>query len=203
MPRSNVVALVLILALITFDTASANTAGKAVAAFARDVLKDVAKSIISDILKDAIKASAASSPSPQSSSSLPLPVVAATTQDAQRTLNILRELTDTNIPLAERIGLYAARVDYFGAGVVDRDFIKKDRVYFESRWPSRRYSIAKVNQIAIAPDGTYVVARYTVEYHVTRPGDSRSGKSDVAVVIGSFNSQPRVHSIKEWVYPKS
>jgi len=171
----------------------APAAAGAVGDFAAEVLKKVAVDVIASVIKDAIKPGA-----PAGAAAQPA-VVAGSVDDKARVRNVVAALTDTMSPLAERIGLYATRVDYFGAGVVDQRFILKDRERFEARWPIRRYTIRSIDEIAVAPDGTYAIARYTVDYQVERAGDARKGVTRVAVVIGSFHVQPRIHAIKEWV----
>lgn len=157
--------------------------------FAADVAKKVAVDVLASVIKDAVKPGGQSRPQ----------VVAGTSDDKTRVQNIVLALISEELPLDERIGLYATRVDYFGAGIVGHDFILKDRQRFEKRWPTRKYSLRSVDEIEVAADRAYAMARYTIEYKVNRDLESRSGVSQVALVIGSFNVQPRIHAIKEWV----
>ena len=159
------------------------------AAFVKEVLTQVAASVLADVIKDQLPSNKPTQP----------PVVSASADDRTRTKSIISALTDTTTPLPERIGLYATRVDFFADGIVDHAYILRDRLRFESRWPNRKYTIRSIDEIAVAPDRTYVIARYTVDFHVSRGEDSRDGTTHVAVLIGSFNAQPRVHAVKEWV----
>jgi hypothetical protein len=171
----------------------------------RDVVKGVAVEVISDLIMTQIHAHA-DTPSQQmpTTSSRASDVgetnaVSGNSDDIRRVKAIISALIDTSTPLSERIGLYATRVDYFSAGVVDHDFIMGDRLRFETRWPEESYTIVSIDQIAVEPDRTSAVARYTLAYTVRRPGDQRSGTSQNYVLLGSFDSQPRVYAIKEWV----
>lgn len=178
-------------ALLHSQLALAGTASD----FAADVLKKVAADVIASVIKDAIKPGTQPQPQPQPQTQ----VVAGTSDDKSRVRNIILAISDTNSPLSERIGLYATRVDYFGAGVVGHDFILKDRERFEARWPVRNYTIRSIDEIAVAADRSYAIARYTIDYDVSRGDQSRRGVSQVALVIGTFHVQPRIHAIKEWV----
>ncbi len=91
------------------------------------------------------------------------------------------------------------RVDFFNAGVVDFDFIRRDRASFEARWPQRQHVILSIDEIAVDPNRKFAFARYTVEFHVVRAGDKKSGITRLMMAIGSFDSQPRIHAIREVV----
>ena len=178
-------ALLVVAAAFQMLPALAGSAGD----FAADVVKKVAVDVIASVIKDAIKLDTHS----QSQ------VVSGTSDDKTRVRNLVQAFIDTNSPLSTRIGLYATKVDYFNSGVVGHDFILKDRQYFEKRWPVRNYTIRSIDEISVAADRSYAIARYTVDYRVGRGEESRSGVSQVALVIGSFHVQPRIHAIKEWV----
>lgn len=173
--------------LICTAPASASITGT-LAVFVRDVLANVAGSVVSDVVKDTFD------PASQNVSIAP-----ANANEIDRTRKIINIITSESVPLSEKIGLYATSVDYFKSGVVNHSFIVKDRKRYEARWPSRRFDLISIDQIGVATDKSYVVARYTLKFIVSRPGDTRQGFSHVAVLIGSFDSQPRIHSIKEWV----
>lgn len=161
--------------------------------FVKEVLTQVAVSVVADAVKDAFFTKKSNQP----------PTVEARADDRSRTLNIISALVDTSIPVAEKIGFYATKVDYFKSGTVDHKFILADQARYEKRWPIRSYKVRAIDEIAVAPDRTYVFARYTIDFRVSRDSEVRTGSSQVAVLIGSFNSQPRIHAIKEWVQPRS
>ena len=143
-----------------------------------------------------------SSPQPSALPPSPAPQVAAATEDdARRIRAIIGAVSDMSIPLSERIGLYATRVDYFSAGIVDHNFIAQDRERFENRWPESRYTLKSLDQLATMDNRRYAIVRYTMSYAVARAtGEQRSGTSEVLLVIESFDSQPRIAVMKEWVH---
>lgn len=160
--------------------------------FFKEVAKGVAINVFSEVIKSAIAApSRVQQQLPQT--------VAGSVDDTERVKAIISALVESTTPLKDRIGYYGAKVDYFGAGVVDHAFILKDRTYFESRWPDRTYKIISVDEISVDPNKKFAAARYTIEYLIKRPGDQKSGTSKVTVLFGSFNVQPRIYAIKEWV----
>jgi hypothetical protein len=79
--------------------------------------------------------------------------------------------------LQVNIGKYADKVDYFGNGSVDRDFIEKDkRAYFE-RWPSRKQVMTGPIQAAKLDYGWSV--SYLTHFRVEgRDGDWAEGDGE-------------------------
>ena len=150
------------------------------------LIADVAKGVSVNIMSEVLKASISKQPEHYSATR-------GNNEDAARLQAIV------NIPLAEKIGLYATTVDYFTFGAQDHNFILRERARFEERWPTRHYTLRSFDDIEISTSGHYAAIRYTIDYSVSRAGKQRSGTSKVAVLIGDFDSQPRIYAIKEWV----
>jgi hypothetical protein len=172
--------------------ASPSQAANGLGDFVKEVLTQVAVSVVADVVKDTFFTKKSSQPA----------TVEAGADDRSRTMNIISVLVDTSVPVTERIGFYASTVDYFKSGTVDHKFILADQARYEKRWPIRSYKVRAIDEIAVAPDRSYAIARYTIDFRVSRDAEVRTGSSKVAVVIGSFNSQPRIHAIKEWIQPR-
>lgn len=165
------------------------------AGFFYEVAKGVAVTVLSEVITSGVTAS---EDVPQQISKIE--TTNGTQDDMRRIRLIIKNLVDQSTPLTDRIGLYATAVDYFSAGVVDHKFIQKDRKKFEKKWTEIKYNIISVDEIAVSSDRKYAAARYTLEYFVKWGDKQRSGTSEVAILIGSLNSQPRIYSIKEWVH---
>ncbi len=70
---------------------------------------------------------------------------------------------------------------------------------FEARWPQRKHVILSIDEIAVDPQRKFAFARYTIEFHVARAGDEKYGITRLMVAIGNFDSQPRIHAVREVV----
>jgi hypothetical protein len=182
----------LAIALIAATTLALSPVSRAGSSGASSFFYDVATLVAANILSDVIVDYMSAPSSPPS-------VVAGSSQDIQRIRNIIQGILDQNTPLEERVSYYARQVDYFDAGTVDHAYIFEDRKRFEQRWPYRRYDLLSVDETAIDPAGKWATARYTIAYEVKRAGRTSTGKAKVALVLGSFDGQPRIHAIKEWV----
>ena len=70
---------------------------------------------------------------------------------------------------------YAEEVDYYSAGVVSKDFIRKDREYFNKRWPKRTYTIIGEVQTANTSYEDEKTVQFTYDYYVQRENKSMRG----------------------------
>lgn len=182
--------LIKVFATITLCIGLVSAEAGPVVSFVQEVLKQVAVSVLSDVIKDVITLRKTTDP----------PTVSASEDDLIRAKKIVIALLDATVPTNERVSYYADRVDYFKSGIVDQSFIVSDQAKYEKRWPIRYYKLLSVDEIAVAPDRTFAIVRYTLEFHVSRDIEVRKGQAKAAIVIGSFNSLPRIHAIKEWVH---
>ncbi len=164
-----------------------------------DFFTDVAKGVATNVLSAAIYSTIVSPAQTPVLTKIP-PTIDGSVNDKERVKGIINAIMDSATPLEERIGFYAMKVDYFSAGVVDHKFILKDRKYFEKKWPERDYRIISIDEITVDPNKKFAAARYTAEYLVRRPGDEKSGTTKIVILLGSFDIQPRIYAIKEWVY---
>ena len=192
-----------VLALMAGCAANTAVAMGPAAVFVVDLLKQVAVSVMADLVKDSVKGSG-SAPATSSTQNAPGPAPVPVTEtgnadDLRRVRAMVERLIDANAPLSDVIGLYAPRVDFFRAGVVDHDFIRRDRARFEARWPQRKHVILSIDEIAVDPQRKFAFARYTIEFHVARAGDEKHGITRLMVAIGNFDSQPRIHAVREVV----
>jgi hypothetical protein len=182
--------LIKVFATMTLCIGLVSSEAGPVVSFVHEVLKQVAVSILSDVIKDVITLRKSTDP----------PTISASEDDINRAKKIVVALIDTMVPTKERVSNYAARVDYFKSGIVDRSFIVSDQAKYEKRWPIRYYKLLSVDEIAVAPDRAFAIVRYTLEFHVSHKNEVRAGQSKAAIVIGSFNSISRIHAIKEWLH---
>lgn len=158
------------------------------------VLKGVAIAVLSDVIEASVdKLSEAQLNDLSRTAKL-------TTQDSEKIKFMIRNLVNPDISTNYKLMYYANDVDYFSAGVVDHNFILRDRSRFDSYWIIQNYSLTSIDEIEVSANKKFAVARYTVRFAVkSRTGKEKSGTSKYVVLIGGFGLSPKIHLIKEWV----
>jgi DnaJ-domain-containing protein 1 len=61
---------------------------------------------------------------------------------------------------------YADKVDYYSAGVVGKDYIKKDKEYFYKRWPKMKYTIVSEVKTVETAFEDEKIAQFTYDFFV-------------------------------------
>jgi Trypsin-like peptidase domain len=97
--------------------------------------------------------------------------------------------------------VYAARVDYFKYGEVDRTFIADEKKRYAERWPTRRYSLILGTLKASKIGEAMVVATFRFSYRVSNPTRSLSGEGAAEVVLQKTSEgEYEVRSAKEILF---
>jgi len=97
--------------------------------------------------------------------------------------------------------VYAAVVDYFKYGVVDRTFIAKEKSEYAERWPSRRYSLMLGTLRATKIGEGTVVTTFRFSYKVSNSTRSLSGEGAAEVTLQIARSGGyEVRSAKEILF---
>jgi peptidoglycan hydrolase-like protein with peptidoglycan-binding domain len=99
---------------------------------------------------------------------------------------------------ADELDFYADRIDYFGRGAVDKNYVKNDLETYDDRWPTRKYTVG--DSIRVSSRGDKVVARCRVSFTVIALGGVRraTGKTDHTFTLGRRgDSGLEIVSIKE------
>lgn len=170
----------------TQSVVHAGIMGKVLKGIAIAVLSDVVEASISNLSDIKLRDLSATSP--------------LTERDREKVQSMIRNLVDPAISTNYKLSYYANDVDYFSAGVIGHDFILKDRNRFNSYWVNQNYSLVSIDEIEIASNKKFAVARYTVRFAVkSRTGKEKSGTSKYVVLIGGLGAIPKIHLIKEWV----
>jgi hypothetical protein len=86
---------------------------------------------------------------------------------------------------------YAETVDYFKYGVVDRDFIAKEKKEYADKWPVRRYSLFMGTLRATSIAEATIVTTFRFSYKVSNRERSLTGEGAAEVTLqktprGSF-----------------
>jgi hypothetical protein len=105
------------------------------------------------------------------------------------------ERTDINSLLDD----YAEEVDYYSAGVVSKDFIRKDREYFNKRWPKRTYTIIGEVQTANTSYDDEKTVQFTYDYYVQRENKSMRGTAKNSIRVKKMGNVLKITEEKQEV----
>jgi len=94
---------------------------------------------------------------------------------------------------------YAAKVDYLSAGVVSKDFIRKDKEYFNKRWPQRTYTIIGEVQTANTSYDDEKILQFTYDYYVQRKDKSIKGTARNSIRVKKIDNVLKIIGEKQEV----
>ena len=97
---------------------------------------------------------------------------------------------------------YAPRVDFYSAGLVSEDFVRKEISKQRKRWPSRKYELIPDSLEIIDIDGNEFRLKLQFSYSVRRPGKQASGEAELFLNLISENGKILVRSVKEKLLDK-
>lgn len=117
----------------------------------------------------------------------------------------LRNFIENHVRATERADIdslledYAEKVDYYSAGVVGKDFIRKDREYFSKRWPKRTYTIMGGVQTANTSYDDEKIVQFTYDYHVERENKSMRGTAKNSIRVKKIDNVLKIIGEKQEV----
>jgi hypothetical protein len=100
---------------------------------------------------------------------------------------------------ANLVDFYAAKVNYFDHGWVDRDFIATDVANYRKRWPIRRYSIISGPDVVYAPGQDMHSATYRIWFEVQSPEKRREGIASDELLIGQIGDRFFICAINQTI----
>jgi len=97
------------------------------------------------------------------------------------------------------VDFYAAKVNYFDHGWVDRDFIATDVANYRKRWPIRRYSIISGPDVVRAPGQDMHSATYRIWFEVQSPEKRREGIASDKLLISQIGDRFFISAINQTI----
>jgi flagellar biosynthesis GTPase FlhF len=94
---------------------------------------------------------------------------------------------------------YAEKVDYYSAGVVNKDFIRKDKEYFNKRWPKRTYTIIGEIQTANTSYDDEKIVQFTYDYYVQSENKSTRGRANNSIRVKKIDNVLKIIGEKQEV----
>jgi hypothetical protein len=94
---------------------------------------------------------------------------------------------------------YAEKVDYLSAGVVSKDFIRKDKEYFNKRWPTRTYTIIGEVQTLNTSYDDQKIAQFAYDFHVQRENKAIRGTAKNSIRVEKIDNAPKIVGEKQEV----
>jgi Putative peptidoglycan binding domain len=92
---------------------------------------------------------------------------------------------------------YAEQADYYDSGMVSKDFIRKDILRYNQKWPMRRYwldgEIQVLNQLGEDP----IEVRYQIKYVVQNQERESSGKAVKTLTLQKTRDGLAITSVRE------
>lgn len=97
--------------------------------------------------------------------------------------------------------LYADSIDYYGSGIVSKDFLRDDKRKYLGRWPIARNSLVGAIHAVDLPDDDAVSVEFDTEFHVSSPerNASISGRAHNIMILKRINGNFRIVSEKSTV----
>ncbi len=91
--------------------------------------------------------------------------------------------------ISEILALYADQVDYFGKGIVTKDFIRRDKEYYLKRWPEVHNRLNGDITLQDASDKDTKVMTFIISYYAKSPqrGDTASGTAENTLKVRKIN----------------
>ena len=94
---------------------------------------------------------------------------------------------------------YSEKVDYLSAGVVSKDFIRKDKEYFNKRWPQRTYTIIGEVHTANTSYDDEKIVQFTYDYYVQRKDKSIKGTAKNSIRVKKIDNLLKIIEEKQEV----
>jgi hypothetical protein len=92
---------------------------------------------------------------------------------------------------------YAERADYYESGLVSKDFIRKDVLRYNQKWPVRRYWLAGDTQILNGLEADPIEVRYQIRYEVKNQQKQSSGTAVKTLKLKKVAGGLEIISVRE------
>ncbi len=105
-----------------------------------------------------------------------------------------------NCDMSEILNTYAEQVNYYGVGVVDKTFIRKDKNYFCKRWPIIQYNLAGEVNIINHHEASSAI-EFLINFTVKNPprAKSISGMAKHSLTLKTINGELKIFNEKQEV----
>ena len=113
--------------------------------------------------------------------------------------NYLEALNSSNV--RKITSMYADYVDYFGAGIVDKDFIIEDKADFYRRWPEVNYRL--LGRVIVENENSELVKRliFSFRFHTYSSSRNResSGTAENTLIVEKIEGVIKIVNEKQVV----
>jgi peptidoglycan hydrolase-like protein with peptidoglycan-binding domain len=92
---------------------------------------------------------------------------------------------------------YAEEADYYDSGVVSKDFIRKDILRYDQKWPSRRYWLDGDVRILNGSESDPLEVQFQIRYIVKNQEKERSGKAVKTLKLRKSEYGLEIVSVRE------
>ena len=92
---------------------------------------------------------------------------------------------------------YAEEADYYDSGIVSKDFIRKDILRYNQKWPMRRYWLDGEIQVLNELDKDPIEVRYQISYIVQNQERESSGKAVKTLKLQKTPNGLAITSVRE------
>jgi peptidoglycan hydrolase-like protein with peptidoglycan-binding domain len=92
---------------------------------------------------------------------------------------------------------YAEKADYYDSGYVSKDFIRKDILRYNQKWPLRRYWLEGDVNILNALEADPIEVRYQIRYSVKSAQKERSGTAIKTLKLQKTRDGLEITSVRE------
>lgn len=94
---------------------------------------------------------------------------------------------------------YADKVNYFAKGLVDKDFIRKDKENYYKRWSKVIYNLDGDIEYETSYEPNTIIANFTMDYYVSNNKKSIQGKATNVLKMNKINGSLQIVDVKEQV----
>ena len=110
----------------------------------------------------------------------------------------------SNNDLSNFLSFYADNVDYFGAGIVSRSFIRDDKRNYYKRWSNVEIRFIRLVDIVKKENGQTNIVKYLVEFDVysRSRGKGVKGISEKTIIVKNDQGNLKIISDKEKLQKK-
>jgi hypothetical protein len=92
---------------------------------------------------------------------------------------------------------YADKVNYFAKGVVDKDFIRRDKEYYYKRWPKVIYTLDGDIEYGTSYEPNTIIVKFTMDYYVSNNNKSIQGKAFNVLNINKLDGKLQIIDEKQ------
>ncbi len=92
---------------------------------------------------------------------------------------------------------YAPQADYYDSGVVTKDFIRRDILRYNQKWPIRRYWLVGDIRVLDDPQADPVEVQYQIKYVVKNQQQERTGTAIKTVRLRKAPNDLEITSVRE------